>query len=110
MKRMTPEAAAETAALIADLWQRHLPTLRERLDLLDRIAASSAVGPLSQEDRDQGIAISHKFAGSLGMYGYRRGTEVATAMEQMLRSDQPLQPEDLLALTYALREAVFPEP
>jgi HPt (histidine-containing phosphotransfer) domain-containing protein len=108
MKQMTPEAAAETAALIADLWQRHLPTLRERLDLLDRIAASSAAGPLSKEDRDQGIAISHKFAGSLGMYGYRRGTEVAVAMEQLLRSDQPLQGEELVALTYELREAVFP--
>jgi HPt (histidine-containing phosphotransfer) domain-containing protein len=108
MKQMTPEAAAETAALIAELWQRHLPTLRERLDLLDRIAASSAAGPLSQEDRDEGIAISHKFAGSLGMYGYRQGTEVATAMEQLFRSDQPLQPDELIALTCALREAVFP--
>ena len=39
MKQMTPEAAAETAALIAELWQRHLPSLRERLDTLDRVAA-----------------------------------------------------------------------
>jgi hypothetical protein len=48
MKQMTPKAAAETEALIAELWQRHLPTLRERLNILDRIAAAAAVAPLSK--------------------------------------------------------------
>jgi HPt (histidine-containing phosphotransfer) domain-containing protein len=108
MKQMTPDAAAETAALIADLWQRNLPVLRERLDVLDRIAAASTAGPLSQEDREQGTAISHKFAGSLGMYGYRRGTEIATQLDELFRSSLSIEPERLLSLTYELRESVFP--
>jgi hypothetical protein len=105
---MTPEAAAETAALIADLWKRHLPTLIERLGILDRIAAAATAAPITKADREEGIAISHKFAGSLGMYGYMRGTEIASQMEQILRSDSPLDPDSLTSLTKGLREAVFP--
>jgi hypothetical protein len=105
---MTPEAAAETAALIADLWKRHLPTLVERLGILDRIAASASEAPMTQPDREEGIALSHKFAGSLGMYGYNRGTEIASQMEQLLRSDVPLDPDLFMSLTKELRESIFP--
>jgi HPt (histidine-containing phosphotransfer) domain-containing protein len=108
MKPMTPQAAAETDALIAELWQRHLPTIRERLEILERISGSAAIGPLSKGDRDEGISISHKFAGSLGMYGYRQGTEIASQMEQLFRSGSPIEPEIILSLTYQLREAIFP--
>jgi len=105
---MTPQAVAETDALIAELWQRHLPTIRERLQVLERIAGSAATGSLSKEDREEGIAISHKFAGSLGMYGYRQGTEIASQMEQLFRSNLPIEPDTILSLTYQLREAIFP--
>lgn len=105
---MTPQAVAETDALIAELWQRHLPTIRERLEVLERIAGSAAIGTLSKEDRDEGIAISHKFAGSLGMYGYRQGTEIASQMELLFRSNSPIEPDSILSLTYQLREAIFP--
>ena len=109
MKQMTPEAAAETAALIADLWQRHLPTLRERLIILDRIAADSASdAPLSKAEHDEAIAISHKFAGSLGMYGYHDGSAAASKIEQLFRSGEPIQSETLIALTTKLRESIFP--
>jgi HPt (histidine-containing phosphotransfer) domain-containing protein len=108
MKQMTPEAAAETAALIAELWQRHLPALQERLDTLDRIAASSAEGTMSDQQREEGIMISHKLAGSLGMYGYKHGTEIASQLEQLLRSNPPSQPDHVTELTIALREAIFP--
>jgi hypothetical protein len=107
---MNSEAAAETAALIANLWQRQLPTLHERLDTLDRIAASSAHGSISAEDRQEGIAISHKFAGSLGMYGYARGSQVASEMETFFRSDsdEAFDPGILLSLSFQLRESIFP--
>jgi HPt (histidine-containing phosphotransfer) domain-containing protein len=107
MKQMTPEAAAETAALIAELWQRHLPALRERLDVLDRIANSSATSSMSDPDREEAIAISHKLAGSLGMYGYQRGTELASQIEQLLRAN-PTSQTDFTPLATGLREAIFP--
>ncbi|WP_213806818.1 Hpt domain-containing protein [Granulicella sp. dw_53] len=105
---MTPDAAAETAALIAELWQRHLPALLQRLDTLDRIAASAAATPLSSEDRNEGLGISHKLAGSLGMYGYHHGTEVAMQLELLFRSDPSVDQDRLGPLTKELREAIFP--
>jgi HPt (histidine-containing phosphotransfer) domain-containing protein len=107
MKQMSPEAAAETAALIADLWQRHLPTLLERLAILERIAVDS-VAPLSKADHDEAIAISHKFAGSLGMYGYHDGSAAASKIEQLFRSGEPIESETLITLTTQLRESIFP--
>ena len=108
MKQVTSDAQAETAALIAELWQRHLPALRERLAILDRIADSAAAHPLTEEDRAEAIAISHKFAGSLGMYGYSRGSEVAMKMEHLFRS-LPLERTDLVTpLVIELRQSLFP--
>jgi Hpt domain len=106
---MTPEAQAKTDALIAELWQRHLPALKERLDILDRIAASASSG-ISEEDREQGVAISHKFAGSLGMYGYQRGTEIAMKLEVLYRTPPVSHPELLVPLTHELRQVIFPNP
>src|ERR1700712_5988712 len=106
LRQKDPKAAAETEALLADLWQRHLPTLRERLDVLDNIAAKASLDPLSDDDRDTGIAISHKFAGSLGMYGYHRASEVAMALEQLFRSNPSPQPDQISPLTIELRESV----
>lgn len=105
---MTPETAAKTDALIAELWQRHLPTLKERLDILDQIAASAASGTLSEADREQGASISHKFAGSLGMYGYQRGTEIAMQIEQIYRTLPVSQLQLLSPLTHQLRQSIFP--
>ena len=48
---------------------------------------------MSDEEREEGIAISHKLAGSLGMYGYQRGTEIASQLEQLLRSNPTSQPD-----------------
>ena len=62
---------------------------------------------MSDQQREEGIAISHKLAGSLGMYGYQQGTEIASGIEQILRSDPASQP-DISALTTGLRESIFP--
>ena len=105
---MTPETAAKTDALIAELWQRHLPTLKERLDILDQIAASAANASLSEADREQAASIAHKFAGSLGMYGYQRGTEIAMQLEQLYRTPPVAQPQLLPPLTLQLRQSIFP--
>jgi len=62
---------------------------------------------MSEQQREEGIAISHKLAGSLGMYGYQRGTEIASELEQLLRSNPTPQP-DITPLTTGLRESIFP--
>src|SRR5215831_3209869 len=108
MNEMNVQADSETKALIAELWLRHLPTTRDRLAALERIAAKAALEPLPEADREEGVAISHKFAGSLGMYGYTRGTELAMQLEQLFRAMPPPQPDLITPLTTELRESIFP--
>jgi len=98
---------AETASLIAELWQRHLPTLLDRMDTLDRIAQTAASTGLIDKDREEGLGISHKFAGSLGMYGYSHGSEISMQLEELFRSI-PLERTDVLTpLVIELRQSVF---
>jgi HPt (histidine-containing phosphotransfer) domain-containing protein len=106
---MSPETAAKTDALIAELWQRHLPTIKERLDNLDRIAALAASATLSEADRAQGVDLAHKFAGSLGMYGYKHATDIAMQLEQLYRNLPPAQPDLITPLTVELRQSIFPK-
>ncbi len=108
MNSTNSKADAETQALIAELWQRYLPTTHERLDILDRLAAKSATQPLSKQEHDEVIAISHKFAGNLGMYGFPKGSEFAMKIEQLFRSVPSPSADTFRHLTTSMRESIFP--
>jgi HPt (histidine-containing phosphotransfer) domain-containing protein len=81
--------------VLAELWKKNLPTVQERLDLLDKFGNAAASGKLDEPTRIEALNIAHKLAGSLGMYGYQQGTEVASKMERILKSPTP---ETLLTL------------
>jgi HPt (histidine-containing phosphotransfer) domain-containing protein len=81
--------------VLAELWKKNLPTVHERLDLLDKFGNAAASGKLDEPTRIEALNIAHKLAGSLGMYGYQQGTEVASKMERILKSPTP---ETLLTL------------
>ncbi len=89
--------------LLAHLWQKNLPLMRDRLALLDRAAASPADPGL----REEAIGIAHRLAGSLGMFGFPTGTELARALEQGLEAGT-LPAAEQLRLTSALRTTLFP--
>jgi HPt (histidine-containing phosphotransfer) domain-containing protein len=95
-------------ALLADLWQRHLPTLRERLDLLDRTAAEASCGTLAEALRLEALAVAHKLAGNLGMFGHQQATEIASTMEQILKAPTPDTLAALPAMTSNLRKTLAP--
>ena len=95
-------------ALLTDLWQRHLPTLRERLDLLDRAAAEASSGTLAEASRLEALSIAHKLSGNLGMFGHQQGTEIAAAMEQILKAPTPQTLLELSSLSKKLRETLAP--
>ncbi len=94
-----PSSALNPA--IAALWQRNRPLLLERLALLDRAAA----GPLTPGLRGEAIGIAHKLAGSLGMFGFHEGTEIAREIEAHLESPTP-NATALISLTHQLRNSV----
>jgi HPt (histidine-containing phosphotransfer) domain-containing protein len=92
--------------LLADLWRKNLPTLRERLDLLEVIASSASSGTIPPDSRDEAISIAHKLSGSLGMFGYQQGTEIAAKIERILKAALPEDLATLPDLTADLRRSL----
>lgn len=99
----------KTAALLASLWSRNRPLIEERLDILDRAAASAAAKTLDVDEREAAADVAHKLAGSLGMYGYDLGTRLARQLELLLDYPTP-DPVQLRTLIVQLRQSlIYPE-
>lgn len=86
---MPDTPAPSTQSLIANLWQRNQPQTLDRLALLDRTVAALASNSLTPELREQATSVAHKFAGSLGMFGFHEGTRLAREFELHLGSPTP---------------------
>src|SRR3981189_2920483 len=94
MKKPAPDQInaqinAQIDDVLVQLWKKNLPTIRERLDLMDQFGSAAVSGTLDEPTRIEALNIAHKLAGSLGMYGYQQGTEVASKMERILKSPTP---------------------
>jgi HPt (histidine-containing phosphotransfer) domain-containing protein len=103
---MTKADEAKISTLLTQLWQKNLPTLRQRLDLLDQAAEAAATGKLSETSRREALDIAHKLSGSLGMFGHHQGTEAARGIEKILRSPKDEDLAKLPTLTTALRNSL----
>lgn len=83
--------AAKTAQLLAVLWERNRPVVDERVAILESaIHALVATQSLAPEIQVDAANVAHKLAGTLGMFGYPRGTELARMMEEVLELQDPL--------------------
>jgi len=102
----SPRNPEATRKLLASLWERNLPLLRERCALLEQAVVAVRAGTLSQSHRDDAVAIAHKLAGSLGMFGYPEGTAAARRIEQRLEASGPVDAlrfaEDVAAMQATL--------
>jgi HPt (histidine-containing phosphotransfer) domain-containing protein len=98
----SPETRA--AQLIAQVWQRSRPQVLTRLAELENAAAAAAAGTLDEAQRAQAESTAHKLSGSLGMFGFPRGTDLARTLEAELK----LSPPDAEKLTASLRSELFP--
>lgn len=99
-----PIAAQKTASMLGDLWTRKRPVVEERLTILE----CAATGPLTEPLRVQARDVAHKLAGSLGMFGFPQGTEIARELELILESPSP-DPASIGRLTTQLRQILFPQ-
>jgi len=95
--------------VLAELWQKNLPIIRERLDLLDKFGVAASSGKMDEPSRAEALSIAHKLAGSLGMYGYQQGTEIASKMEHILKSPTPETFATLRSLAAELRKSLAPD-
>ncbi|HEU4634676.1 MAG TPA: Hpt domain-containing protein [Edaphobacter sp.] len=88
---MTPisQPDPEIFALLEDLWRRHLPSTRERLELLQEAVDMAVAGTLDEEKRNEAQSVAHKLAGNLGMFGYKEAGEIAAEIEHHLKTLVP---------------------
>ena len=92
------DAAAKIAARLTELWRSSRPTILERLEVLHSACASLTQNPLNTDARAEGLEAAHKLSGVLGVFGLPQGSEIASSIEFLLKSGEPLTAEDLSAL------------
>ena len=80
--------------------------MRDRLATLDTAAQEALSGSLTSSRRTEASDIAHKLAGSLGMFGYPVGTEIARELEQLLEAPAPLDPAHFGRLAAHLRSVL----
>jgi HPt (histidine-containing phosphotransfer) domain-containing protein len=90
-------------AMLAALWQRNLPVILERLAILDAAATTANLDPAM---RAEALATAHKLAGSLGMFGFPEGTQIARKIEHQLESPEALDHKLLTVRATELRKAL----
>jgi HPt (histidine-containing phosphotransfer) domain-containing protein len=93
----------KTSSLVDALWQRKRPLMLQRLTVLDRAAEAAQNGGLGVALCEEAAGEAHKLAGSLGTFGFPRGTEIARELE-----GGTIRPEHMKELTRQLRETLFP--
>ena len=110
MQNRTPHdkttAAAQTRKLLRTLWTRNLPIIEERLLLLDRAAQTVRSATLTLPLRRDAAMTAHKLAGSLGMFGYISGTEIARKLELLFEHPSDPDPDDVSVLAVELRRSL----
>lgn len=98
------DPAAIVAARLAELWRKSLPTTLERAAALRAACEALGRNPADVEARTAGREAAHKLSGSLGVFGLPRGTELAAAMEEVLKSAEPLTLQSVATLAEQARE------
>jgi HPt (histidine-containing phosphotransfer) domain-containing protein len=107
--QQTPAQAAQLQAAMAQVWQKSLPLLRERVSTLERALTAVQNNQLTPELRSNAALEAHRLAGLLGTFGYPEGTDAARMFETVFDSDailQPNLPETLAPALVTLRAIV----
>ncbi|MEY2475451.1 MAG: hypothetical protein QOG87_766 [Actinomycetota bacterium] len=78
------------AAATAAAWVEAQPRIMARLAVLQDAAAAVVEGELDDAARREAEGEAHKLAGSLGMFGFPAGSELAHELEVMLDGEAPI--------------------
>jgi HPt (histidine-containing phosphotransfer) domain-containing protein len=101
---MNEAAAEKIASRLAELWQTSRPTILERMAALHSAGDVLGANPLDHEARERGREAAHKLSGVLGIFGLPQGSEIASLLEELLKSTSPLLPDDLISLQAGIAE------
>ena len=92
--------------LLAQLWQKNLPTLRERLDLLDRSASTAASGTLAEPPVSKPSTSLTSSPARSACTATSKAPRSPAKMERILKSPTPETLVTLRALAADLRKSL----
>lgn len=96
--------SASGFSLINQLVEKFQSRLGQRLTRLEAIAQRLETNPLTQEQHQEIREEAHRLAGSLGTYGYIKGSELSRAIEQLLSQNAQLKPPHTAQLAELLTQ------
>ncbi|MDQ3318737.1 MAG: Hpt domain-containing protein, partial [Actinomycetota bacterium] len=79
----------QVPAAVQAVWERSRNETIGRVGTLDEAVGALLDGALDEDLRARAERDAHKLAGSLGMFGFPRGSEVARELEQALAPPGP---------------------
>jgi DNA-binding response OmpR family regulator/HPt (histidine-containing phosphotransfer) domain-containing protein len=98
----SPDVQEQTLAAIAQVWQRFKGRVQEQVAVVEQAMLALETGDLPPDLKQQAYREAHTLAGALGTFGLAAGSQVAKAIEQELKADQPLTPDAI----HQLREQI----
>jgi HPt (histidine-containing phosphotransfer) domain-containing protein len=103
--------AANTVSLgfkqqLDSVWQNNLPIIHDRLTSLDAFVSVIAAGVATPQQHSDALNIAHKFSGSLGMFGYPTGGQLARALEHLLNSTPIPDPDRVRDIVRSIRSTL----
>jgi DNA-binding response OmpR family regulator/HPt (histidine-containing phosphotransfer) domain-containing protein len=109
--RLKPISSTATSPqdqqLITEAWEKSQEQVREQVAILEELAIRFLNQDISLDWHLTGKGVAHSLAGSLGMYGFPHGSELAKQIEKILSKSQTLndeQGQQLYLLVSALRQ------
>lgn len=105
--------AADLADELAELGRAYRRRSLEHVALLEDAAAAMASGSMDEELRGEARRAAHKLRGSAGTYGFRRASDIAGELEDVLMGSEPIPIQEVPAvasLVLALRTELEGEP
>jgi diguanylate cyclase (GGDEF)-like protein len=89
----SPSKQQQTQTAVNALWEQFKPQIWERVAALDRFFQALQDGTFTPQLRFDAEQQAHKLVGSLGVFGYPKGSDVARDIEQLLIAigNEPLE-------------------
>ncbi|MEC4816379.1 MAG: response regulator [Scytonema sp. PMC 1069.18] len=82
-------------AATAKIWEKFKDTYSEHFIILEEFATALKVYQITPQMRKQAKNEAHRLAGSLGIFGLIRGSQLAREIEDLLESQQVLNADDI---------------
>lgn len=78
---------AKTLAAVARTWEQFKEVMQERTKILEQAAQALEQDSLEGELQHQAQAAAHKLVGSLGSFGFPKGSRLARELEDVLKAE-----------------------